>query len=74
LATEFTEYLVKRGVLDVVILKAKRGGDTVVRVNPEYRSLISELAEGGSIANEIKPFFDKFIKEERSRLVGAAGS
>ncbi|MEU5258899.1 pentapeptide repeat-containing protein [Amycolatopsis sp. NPDC021455] len=71
LATEFTEYLVKRGVLDVVILKARRGGDTVVRVNPDYRSLISELAEGGSIADEIKPFFDKFIKEERNRLVGA---
>jgi hypothetical protein len=68
LATEFTDYLLKRGILVAVIRKARGGGDTVVQVHPDHRSLISQLAEHGTITKELEPFFIEFINQEKERM------
>lgn len=61
LAAQFTDYLLKRGVL-VVVRKNRSGGDIVVQVVPEFRSMIVDFADSGLISEQLEPFFKKFTK------------
>jgi hypothetical protein len=60
LAVEFTDYLLKQGVLTVV-RKNRSGGDIVVRVVPKYRTQITDFADSGVISEDLQPFFRKFL-------------
>lgn len=58
LAEDFADYLVKAGVLEVV-LRDSRG--RVVRVVPEHRGTINEFADQGQVPPVLRPFMDKYV-------------
>ena len=66
LAAEFADYLLKRGILTVV-RKNRSGGDIVVRVVPEYRDMIVDFADNGTIHPELEPFLGKYANGKKNQ-------
>jgi uncharacterized protein YjbI with pentapeptide repeats len=60
LAAQFTDYLLRRGILTVV-RKSRAGGDQIVQVVAEHRETVVDFADSGKIAPELLPFFTKFL-------------
>lgn len=59
-ASEFTDFLLKQGVLEV---RLRDRGKRIVRVVPEHREVINGFADDGRIAPILKPFLDKYVRD-----------
>lgn len=61
-AQDFVSFLVRKRIL-LVVVKSDRSSGNVVRVNPKKRDIIREFSNDGIIAEELRPFFRKFLKD-----------
>lgn len=64
LAKSFVEFLIKKGVLKIVC-KSKLGHGNVVKLNPKFRTAISEFSKNGTIHEILNPFFERFTLEQK---------
>lgn len=61
-AQKFVRYLVTKKIL----LRVKKDrADWIVKLNPKYRSIITEFRSQGNITPELLPFFQQWLKEEK---------
>jgi hypothetical protein len=63
-ATEFVQFLVKKGILEVVV-KSAHGPGYVVKLAQPHRDLIVNFSQRGEIAPILQPFFDKKLKPDQ---------
>jgi GTPase SAR1 family protein len=61
-ARDFVEFLKKKGVLKVVC-KSKLGHGDVVKLNPKFRTIISDFSTHGIVHDVFRPFFEKYTQK-----------
>ncbi|MQA36075.1 NACHT domain-containing protein [Modestobacter roseus] len=59
-ATDFRDYLIRRGILEEV--KKDRAGNRALRVAASARASITSFAENGAIDDSLMPFFEPHLK------------
>jgi hypothetical protein len=61
-ANEFTSFLISSKIL-VKVEKSKTGPGYVVKLDKQYRKMITEFSENGKISVELGKFFDRHLKD-----------
>jgi len=61
-ADSFVEYLISKGILDVVIKRSKYSNKPVVSVRADARKTVTDFSRRGVIGDDLKEYFSQYLQ------------